>query len=160
MKMSRSYCAVALALMLAGCQSKFIYPPAPDFTLSTLNGQVVTRSNVKSKAVLICFWAVHCVVCGVEAPNLKEIHQKYGPRGLTILAVNAWNEPQEMVASYVNDEKLPYTVLLNGREVFREMYAGRTVPRNFLLNADGRIVVDQEGGDLTPITNALDRMLR
>ena len=100
------------------------------------------------------------MVCGVEAPHLKYIHEEYGPRGLTILAVNAWNEPRELVANYVNEGKLPYTVLLNGRQVFLEKYAGRTLPRNFLLNADGGIVVDQDSGDLTPITDALDSMLK
>jgi thiol-disulfide isomerase/thioredoxin len=81
----------------------------------------------------------------VEAPHLKHLHEKYAAKGLKILAVNAWDEPRETVAGFVQKEKLPYTVLLNGRKVFRETYRGRTIPHTYLLDRSGRVVLNQLG---------------
>lgn len=96
----------------------------------------------------------------MEAPHLKAMHEKYGPKGLKILAVNAWDEPREKVASFVSSAQLPYTVLMNGRQVFREKYGGKTIPRNFLINSDGEIVLDQDGFDESALTTALNSLLQ
>jgi hypothetical protein len=50
---------IGCGLLLAGCQqNKPSGAPAPDFILSNMNGEIVTRSALKDKAVLISFWAV------------------------------------------------------------------------------------------------------
>jgi hypothetical protein len=46
-------------LLTAGCQqNNSTSAPAPDFILSSIKGEIVTRSELKDKAVLISFWAV------------------------------------------------------------------------------------------------------
>lgn len=54
--------------------------------------------------------------------------------------MNAWDEPAERVRKFAADEKLPYTVLMNGRSVYKSSYEGRGIPCNILLDKDGTVV--------------------
>ena len=73
------------------------------------------------------------------------MHNKYGPKGLTILAVNAWNEPKVDLARFATDNKLSHRILLEGKDVGREKYGIRGVPANFWINREGKIVRQLEG---------------
>lgn len=48
---------VALALLLGGpAQAATSLPPAPDFTLTLLDGKTLTLADLKGKPVLLNFW--------------------------------------------------------------------------------------------------------
>jgi thiol-disulfide isomerase/thioredoxin len=96
----------------------------------------------------------------VEAPHLKALHEKYAQKGLKILAINAWDEDREMVGRFVADQKLPYMILMKGRSVFRDKYNGRTIPKNFLVDSSGNIVLDQNGWDESQMVSKIEELLR
>ena len=48
--------------------------PAPDFTLQTSNGNSVSLSDFKGKAVLLNFWATWCVPCKKELPSMQKLY--------------------------------------------------------------------------------------
>ena len=152
---------IGVVLIISGCQmNDRSSSSAPDFTLSSINGELYTRSKTNSKAMLVCFWAVGCGPCRMEAPPLNRLHEKYGPRGLKIFAINAWNEDREKVAAFVAEEKLKYPILMNGRQVFRERYGGRTIPRNFVIDSRGMIVLDLDRWDETEIVTKVEELLQ
>ncbi len=86
------------------------------------------------------------------------MQDKYASRGFTILAVNAWNEPKEMVDEFAKKNKLSYPILLDGKQVFRDHYGGKAIPHSFLLNKKGEIVWSQIGwGD--ELTDVLEKKI-
>lgn len=46
---------------------------------------------------------------------------------------------------FVEKQKLPYTVLLNGRDLLQKTYGGKSIPHNFLIDKEGRIAYDEVG---------------
>ncbi len=76
----------------------------------------------------------------MEAPHLRDLQERYGDAGLRIVGVNAWDEPDKKVRDFVEDQKLPYIVLLNGHQVFKERYGGAVIPHGFLLDREGKVV--------------------
>ncbi len=144
-----SFLVMTAALLGAGCSSSSSSGQAPDFKLRSLDDHEVSLSSFKGKVVLIDFWAVGCGPCRMEMPHLKSLYEKSGGR-LVVLAVNAWDEPPEVVKNFVESEKLPFTVLLNGSKVFESQYHGNGIPMGVLVDSTGRIVFthlgfDQEG---------------
>ena len=61
------------------------------------------------------------------------------------MAVNAWNENAEVVRKYVAAQKLPYMILLNGRNVRSDLYNIRGIPHMFLIDRQGKIVFEERG---------------
>jgi hypothetical protein len=60
-----------------------------------------------------------------------------------VLAVNAWDEPKEMLTKFVKDKNLKHTILLSGEKVATETYGLKGVPYVFWINKEG-VVVDSE----------------
>jgi thiol-disulfide isomerase/thioredoxin len=114
--------------------------PAPDFTLESLDGQSVTLSNLRGKAVLLNFWATWCGPCKIETPWLVELQKQYGPQGLQIIGVEAGDDGKDDIAKFAKDMGMNYPVLL-GKESVDDAYGGMpALPESFFIGRDGKIV--------------------
>jgi thiol-disulfide isomerase/thioredoxin len=132
---------------------------APEFELTSIDGAKISLSQFKGKVVLVDFWAVGCMPCRASLPHLKALHETYQKNGFTILAVNAWDEPPEAVKEFARQMSLPFTVLVNGGKVFKELYKGGPVPMGVLIDAEGNIVFRHIGIDKDSML-ALDKKLK
>ena len=114
--------------------------PAPDFTLESLDGQKVTLSGFKGKAVLVNFWATWCGPCKIETPWLVELQNEYGSQGLQIVGVAMDDSGKDEIARFAKDMGMNYPVLL-GKEAVGEAYGGvPALPESFFIGRDGKIV--------------------
>ena len=89
------------------------------------------------------------------------MQEKYGT-DLRVVGVNAWDEPREDLQAFVDDLKLPYTVLLNGHEPFKTSYRGKWVPHSYLIDPEGVIRYTHEGwedGDQQKLEKRIDKLL-
>ena len=147
-----------LSVCVGGCSRGSNDDQAPDFTLASLDGRQISLSDFKGKVVLINFWAVGCLPCRMEVPHLKELHEKHKGE-LVILAVNAWDEPPDVVKSFAGELKLPFAVLTGGGRVFRELYKGQAIPMGVVVDRKGQIAFQHIGIDQERM-QALDKKLQ
>jgi thiol-disulfide isomerase/thioredoxin len=113
---------------------------APDFTLESLDGQSVTLSSLRGKAVLLNFWATWCGPCKIETPWLVELQNQYGPQGLQIIGVEAGDDGKDDIAKFAKDMGMNYPILL-GKESVDDAYGGMpALPESFFIGRDGKIV--------------------
>src|SRR5258708_8010116 len=70
-----------------GGRSKVQGQPAPDFSLTAVDGKTVKLSDFRGKAVLLNFWATWCEPCKIEMPWFVDLQNKYGPQGLQVVGV-------------------------------------------------------------------------
>jgi len=61
--------------------------PAPDFVLTTYDGDQLQLSDFRGKVVLLNFWASWCPPCRVEAPVLQDAAERLGPAGLVVIFI-------------------------------------------------------------------------
>ncbi len=71
---------------------------------------------------------------------LTQLDKKYKDRGLLVLAINAWDEPAELVQKYVESEKLTHRFLLKGHEVWRDRYHFFETPTTCWIDHKGRVI--------------------
>jgi thiol-disulfide isomerase/thioredoxin len=53
----------------------------PDFSVTDLQGHVLSSSDFRGKVVLIDFWATWCQPCKKEMPGYQKLAERYGSRG-------------------------------------------------------------------------------
>jgi hypothetical protein len=63
----------------------------------------------------------------------------YKNKGLVVLAVNAWDEPEADVNAFVDQHKLTHRILLNGGNVARR-YGVKGVPAVLWIDRTGTVV--------------------
>jgi peroxiredoxin len=114
--------------------------PAPDFELTTLEGETVRLSDYKGKPVWISFWASWCPPCRAENPDIQEMYDKYKDQGLVILAP-AIGEEQGAVSGYVKRTGLTFTVGLDQTTQIAANYRIVGIPTHFFIDPDGVLQV-------------------
>jgi len=123
--------------------------PAPDFTLPDTTGKEVTLSSLFGNYLLIDFWAVWCSPCRVENPNLLKTYKKYHDKGFDIIGVSLDDDRDNWVKAIKKDGLLWTQVsdLKGWKAVVAKEYGVRSIPSNFLLDKDGKIIAKNLRGD-------------
>ena len=120
---------------------------APAFEVKMFDGSTVKLADLKGKVVLLNFWATWCPPCRAELARVeKDIIEKFKGQDFVFLPVSR-SEKRETVAAF--REKMGYTFPMgldtDGR-VYAE-YAQTYIPRNFLIDKNGKIVKASVGYD-------------
>ena len=120
---------------------------APDFELTMFDGSKVKLADLKGKVVLLNFWATWCPPCRAELARVeKDIIEKFKGKPFVFLPVSR-GEKKETVAAF--REKMGYTfpMGLDTDSSIYKKYAETYIPRNFLIDKNGKVVKASVGYD-------------
>lgn len=115
--------------------------PAPDFTLSSLNGEEVSLSDYKGKIVVIDFWGTWCGPCKRELPFSKKVEEHFAGRDdVVFLFVALERGPRANWEQFIKDNELP-GVHLYTRNSSPDLapYKITSVPRYAIIDKGGNV---------------------
>ena len=117
---------------------------AMDFTQTDTLGNPVSLSSFRGKYVLLDFWASWCGPCRQENPNVVQTFNKFKNKKFTVLGVSLDRPGQkEKWLQAIHADNLTWTHVsdLNfwGNAVAVQ-YKIQSIPQNFLIGPDGKIV--------------------
>jgi len=127
---------------------------APDFTLTTLDGDSITLSDFRGKTVFINFWATWCGPCRSEMPYIQELYEEQSETGVAILAIDVGENLAE-VEEFIRDYSLTFLVLLDMSGTVAEKYNIRAIPTTYFIDSDG-IIRDMQIGAFSNVTEIKD----
>ncbi len=114
--------------------------PAPDFTLTSLDGKTMKLSDFRGKAVLLNFWATWCEPCKIEMPWFVDLQKKYSAQGFTVIGVAMDDSSPSDIADFAKKMGVNYPVLI-GKEAVGNQYGGIPyLPSSFYIDRDGKVV--------------------
>lgn len=111
---------------------------APDFTLTTLDGETLRLADLRGQVVLVNFWASWCDPCKEEAPYLEAFWQEYKDKGVLFIGID-WVDPENLARAYLEEFGLTFP---NGRDLEQrigDVYKVDGVPETYLIAQNGVI---------------------
>jgi cytochrome c biogenesis protein CcmG/thiol:disulfide interchange protein DsbE len=135
--------------------------PAPEFRLTTFDGEVIGSEEMAGKVVLVNFWASWCKPCEQEAEALQTAWLLYEQRGDVFFLGVDYADTENEALAYLERFRITYP---NGRDLGTNIYhsfRARGVPETFIINKLGEIAYFKIGPftDLNEVVTAVDRLL-
>lgn len=117
--------------------------PAPDFTLTDIEGQTHKLSEYKGKNVVIAMFATWAGAEKVVVPPLNELRGAYPKDSLAILAISS--EPTAVVKKFADEKGVNFPVLTNSGTLPSPFDQVKVSPTTFFIGADGKFKLAIEG---------------
>ncbi len=132
---------------------------APDFTLTSFNGQALRLSAFRGKVVLLNFWATWCAPCQMEMPVFAAWQRQYGSQGFAVIAISM-DDDAAPARRLVERLKLNYPAAM-GDERLAARYGGVLgLPLTFLIDRDGAVRARFQGDtDIREIESQMKALL-
>lgn len=145
----------ALLLLAAvaglGCGAASSFAKAADrgvervtFALPDGQGRTVRPEDFRGQVVLVDVWATWCEPCMISLPFYVDLHERLESQGLVILGVNVDEEP-ELLGAFLEEQPLPFTVLLDPRGTVPASLDTQTMPTSVLIGRDGQVLYVHDG---------------
>jgi peroxiredoxin len=140
-------------LLKAGFQVPKSEVSAEDFTLKGLDGKGVSLSSYKGSVVFLSFWATWCGPCKQELPSVEAMYEKLKGRGFAVLAVDVM-EDGKVVGDFAKANSMTFPVLLDTDGKIGGQYDAGSIPTNYLIDRNGKILARIVGYDGVEWTSA------
>ena len=135
---------------------------APDFTVEMFDGSKIKLSELRGKVVLVNFWATWCPPCREELTRVqKEIIDRFAGEEFVFLPISRGEELHTVAAFR---KRMGYTFPMGldpDQRIFRR-YATNYIPRNFLINREGKVVLASIGydkGEFAHLIKAIEKTI-
>jgi peroxiredoxin len=115
---------------------------APDFVQEDPEGKPVSLKDFRGKYVLVDFWASWCGPCRMENPNVVQAYQRYKNKNFTVLGISLDRDKPKWLQA-IKDDNLTWphvSDLKFWQNEVAKLYQVSSIPQNFLLDPEGRII--------------------
>jgi cytochrome c biogenesis protein CcmG/thiol:disulfide interchange protein DsbE len=137
------FCAGLLCISAAGTMpAPQVDQPAPDFHVTTFDGEKLSLADFKGQVLVLNFWATWCGPCKKELPLLEGYYRARQQAGLKVLAVAT------------EDSLTPFQLKPLAKELTIQMvkrFKGdygeiKMLPTNFVIDRHGILRYAESGG--------------
>lgn len=113
---------------------------APDFELSTPEGQPVKLSDFKGKKVIINLWATWCPPCRAEMPDIQKFYVQ-NKDNVVVLGVNltGTEKKPENVPLFIKEFGITFPVVLDKQNKVGGLYQTSAIPTSYIIDTHGII---------------------
>jgi peroxiredoxin len=122
---------------------------AIDFVQNDTSGNPVKLSSFRGKYVLIDFWASWCRPCRIENPTVVKAYNQYKEKNFTVLGVSL-DKSKDAWIKAIADDQLTWTHVSDLKFWSNEValkYKVESIPQNFLLDPNGKIIAKNLRGE-------------
>ena len=117
----------------------------PDFNATTIDSVKINTAKLRGKVLLITLFVTWCPTCNVEIPHVeKDIWQRFKNQNFVVIGIGREHTRDQLI-TFKKKKSLTFFIIPDPhREIYR-LFATKYVPRNILVNTDGKIVYQSEG---------------
>jgi peroxiredoxin/cytochrome c-type biogenesis protein CcmH/NrfG len=119
---------------------------APDFRITTVQGEDLSLKQFAGKIVVLDFWATWCPPCRESVPELRALTRKYDPSKLVLISISA-DEDDDTWRKFIADQKMTWPQYRDADKRLTTAFTIRAYPTYLVIDGDGVITNRIVGAD-------------
>jgi cytochrome c biogenesis protein CcmG, thiol:disulfide interchange protein DsbE len=112
--------------------------PAPDFSVKTDQGRLVTAHVFGGKVLVLNFWATWCAPCVQEIPSLNEFQKRFANSGVVVVAVSV-DRSEQKYKTFLQRIHVSFETAHDPSQNVSAEYGTFQFPETYIIK-DGRIM--------------------
>jgi peroxiredoxin len=142
---------LAVLLLAAACGQQqeraplAVGDPAPDFTVTDMNGAPFNLRQWAGHPVILRFWSTECQYCRADTPVFNDYFNTYKEQGLQVVYLNTGASVAE-VTGFVRELAIPFPVVMDEGGRVAGLYRVKAVPQTIVIDPQQRIAAAMLGG--------------
>ncbi len=123
--------------------------PAPDFSLRSVDGKIVSSDDFRGKVTVLIYWRPDQKRSLLALEDGRDIFREFRKKGVQVISLIAGTEDLEGVKKVIEDYGIDFPVLLDsGRQVYGD-YGIRVYPSTVVIDREGKLIYDIPGHAVT-----------
>lgn len=118
---------------------------APEFKIKAPDGKMISLADLTAKGPVLVRLTCGCAGCDKELTYFQEVSDHY--KGLGLISLYIFKEPDAKVAKYAQDKKLNMLYAVDSKGAAWQTFQTKTMPTNFLIDKGGKIIAIAAGCD-------------
>ena len=112
---------------------------APVFVVETLDDQTISLDDLRGRVVLLTFFSSACPDCHAQFEHIKSRITAFDSSKFRFLPIGR-NEKRATVEQFRLENGYKFDMGFDPEGEIYALYATRYVPRNYLIDSDGRVI--------------------
>lgn len=128
---------------------------APEFQVTTLQGQQLSLRSLAGRVIVMDFWATWCPPCRESVPELKDLTRKYPTDKLVLISVSA-DQDENAWREFVAKKKMDWAQYRDSQGNIQESFGIHAFPTYLVIDGDG--VIRERIQGLNPQNSVVHRL--
>lgn len=113
----------------------------PTLSLKLLDGKTVTSEDLRGRMVILEFWATWCGPCVAQLPHLKQINEKYTPKGVTLISISI-DDAASVAQRFAEKNGMVWPQAHDGsqRQPLAGAFGVRGIPHAVVISPEGEVL--------------------
>jgi peroxiredoxin len=108
-----------------------------------INSEPITLPKLRGRVVAMHFWTFGCINCIRNYPWYKDWHEKYAPKGLTVIGIHTpeseGEKDQDAVQKKIEENEIQYPVAIDNEARTWKAWANSWWPSTYLIDKRGYV---------------------
>jgi thioredoxin-like negative regulator of GroEL len=119
---------------------------APDFHVTTMQGQELSLEQLAGKIVVIDFWATWCGPCVQSVPEIRALTRKYPSSKLAVISISG-DENDKTWREFIANKKMDWNQVRDSNHRLMDTFNVEVIPTYLVIDGSGIVKERLTGSD-------------
>ncbi|MFZ0750635.1 MAG: redoxin domain-containing protein [Pyrinomonadaceae bacterium] len=138
-------------------------PFAPDFSITTSQGEYISLDDLKGKVVLLDFWATWCGPCVDSLPSLRNMNKRFSKSEKFVLLGISSDNDEDKWSNFIVKQEMVWPQFLDRQRAVQRAFRVNRYPTYIVLDHEGVIRFRSSGLSFekeAELAGAIDKQIK
>jgi tetratricopeptide (TPR) repeat protein len=110
---------------------------APDFSITTADGEYIALDDLRGKVVLLDFWGTWCPPCVSSVPSLRNLHRRYEKEPSFVMISISVNDEEDRWRAFTTRNQMVWPQYLDSEHKIQRAFGVHLFPTYIVIDHEG-----------------------